>query len=298
LSSQSLLRHQDYHFQVTLLDGPWRWTTRVDVSQAVVRTEIRDVITPYGFLRDMVPIPGDVAKAMSDSIDEVRQAYTPSILLSPTTLVFVVDEGRGVSIAKSVLLTNNGILGSLLSATVTSSVSYVYPLPATVEALVANASGSFDVQVDSTNLLETGSPYSAQLTVQASDAPNSPQTIPVTVEVRPKAEISPAPTSLTFNVAAPLTGSFPAIPSQQILLTNSGPAASVLDFQVKRLQGVTWLASFSPTYGSLNGGASQPITVLVAPSDGMLVGTYTETLRITGYSSNLSVDVTVTLNIT
>jgi len=293
----AVLRFQDYQYQVVLINGAWKWTTRVDVSQAVVIVQVRDIITPYGLLRDSVPIPGEVVQAMADSITEVRQAYTPSILLNPVNLDFIVDEGRGVSAAKSVLVTNNGILGSLLATTITSSVSYVFSLPANVDGLVAHASGSFDVSVDSANLLAVGSPYAANLTVQDVNATNNPQIIPVGVIVRPKAIISVAPTSLQFNVAAPLTGDFPPIPSQQILLTNSGPATSVLDFQIRKLIGVPWLVSYSPVFGSLNGAASQPITIVVSPPSFMGVGVYTETLRVTGYSTNMSVDITVTLNI-
>lgn len=297
MAFQPILRYQDYQFQIPLNTGAWRWTTRVDVSQSVVTTQIRDVISPHGLLRDSIPIPGEVVQAMADSITEVQSAYTPSILLGASSLTFVVDEGRGVSVAQPVLITNNGILGSLLSATVTSSAPYCFPLPANVSGLVAHASGTFDVSVDSTNLLALGSPYSAALSVQSNEAPNSPQSIAVSVTVRPKAVISPAPTSLTFNVAAPLSAPFPPIPSQQISLSNSGASTSVLDYQIRKLSGAPWLVSFAPVYGSINGGSMQPITVVVAPISGMGIGTYTETLRITGYSSNLSVDVPVTLNI-
>ena len=298
LPTQATLRFQDYQFQVQRTDGAWKWTTRVDVSQATATTQIRDVITPYGLLRDTIPIPGEVVQAMADSISEVQQAYTPSILLNPTTLSFVVDEGRGVSGAKAVQITNNGVLGSLLATTITSSAPYCFPIPANVNGLVANASGSFDVSVDSTNLLAVGSPYPVDLTVQGQGAPNSPQVIPVNIIVRPKATISPSPLSLTFFVTAPLSGSFPPIPSQQILLMNAGPSTSVLDYQIRKLVGVPWLVSFAPVYGSINGGGTQAITVVVAPTTGMGIGVYTETLRITGYSSNMTEDVTVTLNIT
>lgn len=292
------LRHQDYQFEIDLVDGSWRWTTRVDVSKSVPFTQIRDIITPYGLLRDSVPLPGEVVQAMADSIVEVMMAYPPSILLSPTALDFVVDEGRGVSAAKAVQVTNNGILGSLLATQITTSAAYVAAIPANVDGLNANETGSFNVSADSTNLLAVNSPYAETVTVQSCDATNSPQTVAVNIVVRPKAEISLVPTTLTFTVAKPLTGPFPSIPSQQITLTNSGLPTSVLDYQIRKLIGETWLVSFSPVYGSLNGGASQPVTVVVAPSEGMAIGTYTETLRFTGYSSNMSEDVTVTLNIT
>jgi len=293
----SRLQFQDYQFQVVLTSGRWKWTTRVDVSQSLATTQIRDVITPYGLLRDTIPVPGEVVQAMADSITEVQQSYTPSILLNPMALQFVLDEGRGVSAAQSVQVTNNGVFGSLLGTSITSSAPYVFPIPANVNGLAANESGSFDVSADSTNLLSMGSPYAVLLTVQSSQATNSPQSIPVTVVVRPKATILTSVTTLTFNVTAPFTGPFPPIPSQQFLLSNSGSASSVLDYQIKKLSGVPWLVSFAPVYGSINGGGGQPITVVVAPTQNMTHGSYTETLRITGYSSNMVQDVQVVFNI-
>lgn len=292
----SQLRFQDYQFQLSLHAGAWRWTTRVDVSKEV-QTEIRDIISPYGLLRDSIPIPGEVVNAMADSIGVVLQAYPPSILLDPLSLSFVVDEGRGISAPVQVRVTNNGILGSLLSVQITSSAPYVLPTPANVGGLVANASGSFQVSVDSTNLQATESPYVASLAVQNQGATNSPQNIPVSITVRPKAVISPTLTSLQFNVSAPLTGVFPPIPAQQFSLLNAGLPESVLDYQIRRLVGVPWVTSVSPVYGSLAGGAEQAITVAVVPPANTLRGAYTETLRVTGYSSNMSVDVLITLNV-
>lgn len=298
MSIQSTLRYQDYQYQVVLSSGTWRWVTRVDVSTSKVKTQIRDIQSPFGLLRDSIPLPGEVVAEMAKSITEVQEAYPPSILLGSSSLLFVVDEGRGVSSSNPVQITNNGILGSLLAATVTSSASYVSPSPANISGLSANQTGAFDVSVDSTNLLAMGSPYSVLLTVQSSEATNSPQVVPVTVTVRPKATISVGATTLTFNAIAPLTGDFPPVPSQQLVLTNAGLPASVLDYQVRKLTGASWIVSYAPVFGSINGGSSQALTVVVAPPTGMSVGTYTETLRITGYSTNMTQDVTVTLNVT
>jgi len=295
-TTQPLLRFQDYQFQIITPSGVWKWTTRVDVSQAVTSTQIRDIITPYGLLRDTIPIPGEVVQAMADSITELCHAYVPSILLSPTSLTFITDEGRGVSVSQPVLVTNNGVFGSLLATTITSSAPYVSPLPANVDGLVANASGTFNVSADSSTLLAVNSPFSASLTIQDPNASNDPQTVSVTVIVRPKATIAVSPTRLQFNVFAPWMGSFPAVPSQQISLLNSGLAASVLDFQIHKLIGVPWI-SYTPVYGSINGCASQPITVVVTPMNTMEPGVYNETLRFTGYSSNLFLDVPIILNI-
>lgn len=65
---ETLLRHYDFQFQVALPRGSWRWTTRIDNTYAVGSAQILEVITPYGVLRDSIPIPGDIVFAMADSI--------------------------------------------------------------------------------------------------------------------------------------------------------------------------------------------------------------------------------------
>jgi hypothetical protein len=159
--------------------------------------------------------------------------------------------------------------------------------------------GEFEVSVDSTNLTAADSPVAATVTLTDLKALNSPQTLPVTITVRPKAEIDVTPTALAYAVTKPLTGSFPVIPSQTFTVTNTGPAGSVLDFQVQRLLGSdTWLKTFSPINGTLNSGESQAVTVVLEPDSSVTSGTVlTEMLRISGYSSNDYVDVTVTLTV-
>jgi hypothetical protein len=130
-------------------------------------------------------------------------------------------------------------------------------------------------------------------------ATNSPQVVPVAVVVRPKAEIDTSLTTLTFTVVKPITGPFPVIADQTFDVLNVGPIGSVLEFQVTRLLCTSaWLASFIPGTGVLGSGDSETVVVTVAPPEGMCVGSYTETLRVSGYSSNGYVDVQVILNIT
>ncbi len=294
------LQYQDYQFQVILPCGPWKWTTRVDVSRSTPVFQVRDVITPFGLLRDSIPIPGAAIQAMANSITELQQAFAPNILLDPTSLSFTVDEGRGFSDSLTVRITNDGVYGSLLGASVTSSAPYLVATPTSVGGLAFNESGVVGVSVDSTSLVASASPYSAQLTIQDAAASNTPQSIPVAVVVRPKAVISIPATPLQFNVTAPIGGGpFPLVPSQQFLLRNTGPAGSVLGYLVQKLTNCSpWLVSLSPTSGSLAGGASQAITVAVAPPASTLPGTYTETVRVSGYSSNSYQDIQVNLTVT
>jgi hypothetical protein len=272
----------------------------MDVTGTSPTFQILGITTPYGILRDSIPIPGDVVQAMGDSITEITSNFPPSILLTPPSspLVFEVDEGRGFSVAQNVILTNNGVFGSLLGTSITSSAAYVSVSPANVGNLAASESGSFDVAVDSTSLLSSSSPYSETVDIQDPAATNTPQTLPITINVRPKATIDATPVLLNFSVIKPLDGSdFPPIPSQPLTVENTGPSGSVLDFQIQALTGtaVNWLSGFAPVTGTLTSGATQITNVSVAPIASMATGTYQEVLRISGYSTNSYMDVTVKL---
>jgi hypothetical protein len=292
------LRRQSYEFQQDTTSGRWRWTTNMDVSGSVPSFTVTGIISPMGILRDSIPIPGEVVEAMGESITEVRTQFPPTILIGPpTSLTFEVNEGEGFSLPQEVLLTNNGVFGSLLGVTLTASAVYISVAPAQLGNLSSNESGAFDVSVDSTGLLAANSPYSGTVTVQDPTATNNPLVLPITIDVLPKATIDATPITLFFTVVKPLSGSFPVIPSQTFTIENTGPAGSVLTWQLQRVACAPWLASFAPVSGTLNSGESELITVVVAPPQSTLLGTYTETLRITGYSSNESFDVTLQLTV-
>lgn len=294
--SASNLQFQDYQFRVTTPQGVWRWTTRVDLSLSKPSYLILDILTPYGLLRDSIPLPGVVAQEMANSVTLLQQQFAPNILLSPTTLSFVVDEGRGVSASQNVQVTNNGVFGSLLGVALSSSAPYLRPLVASVGGMPSNGSGAFDVVVDSTTLVSASSPYAAALSVQDPAAVNNPQTIAVAITVRPRAVISLSQETLDFSVTKPVSGPFPSISSQTFTITNTGPSGSLLDYQIQRLVGDSpWLMAFNPPIGTLDSDESQVTAVLLQPPEGMSTGTYTEILRVSGYSQNFYEDVVVTL---
>ena len=293
----SRIQQQDYKFQVSLPAGIWRWTTRVDVSLAMPRFEVRDVLSPYGTLADMVPIPGPVIAAMAESIVQLQASFAPSILLSASSMPFVLNQAQGVSSPQPITLTNNGVFGSLLAATITTSAPWLAVTPANVDGLAFGETGTFNVTADSTLLLATSSPYTGTITVQDPTASNNPQTIAVTITVLPVATIAVSPTALAFNVTAPLSpGQFSPVPPAQFMLSNSGPAGSQLTYLIQKLVGCSpWLSSFTPFMGNLASGQTQPITVSVAPLPCTPPGSYTETLRVSGYSTNFTQDVQVQL---
>lgn len=294
----SNLRYHDYQFELPVSSGKWKWVTRLDVSQSNPAFYIRDVISPYGLLRDSIPIPGEVVQSMAQSIQDLKDNFKPHILVGPpTSLTFLVDEGRGTSLPQTLILTNDGVYGSLLGMSLTPSAAYVRVTPGSVGNLAFNESGQISVDVNSTSLISENSPYAESVTIQDSTATNSPRNLPITIVVRPKATIRVTPSLLfTFTVAKPLTGDFPAIPAQTFNVANIGPTGSVLDYTVKKLLGLSdWLPSFLPSSGTLTTVTSDTVTVTVAPASTLLVGTYTEKLRVAGYSSNSYIDVEIRL---
>lgn len=294
----SNIQYQDYSFKSQTLQGLWCWTTRMDVSQPSPIYVIRDIKSPWGLLRDSIPIPGDIILAMAESIAELKSAFAPSILVGPpSALTFTLDEGRGFGEGQQVLVTNGGVFGSLLSVTMTTSAPYMRVAPDRLGNIAFNEQGVFDVLVDSTNLLASESPYSATVIVQDPNAGNTPQVLPVTILVRPKAAISYAPAHLLFYATYPGGGgSFAPVPSQQFTVQNTGPAGSVLEYQIQKLTGLSeWLVSFAPSTGTLVSSATQTVTVVVQPPAGTLPGTYSETLRISGYSQDAYQDLVVQL---
>lgn len=295
------LRFYDYQFEYLVPAGKWLWTTRVDVTQATPSYQIRDIKSPYGLLRDSIPIPGDIVQAMAASIVELGSNFAPGILIGPpSSLVFEVDEGRGYSTPQTVLITNNGVYGSILGSSLTSSASFVKVSPSSVGGLAVNESGNFTVEVDSTNLLASSSPYSETVAVQDPTATNNPQSVLVLINVRPKALIASSISLLTFTVARPLSGPFPQVPTQNFTVENSGPSGSVLEYDIRALTGLCggWLRSWLPAEGTLQDGEGEVVTVTVQPQEGTLQGTYSEKLRVIGYSSNNYVDVEIRLVIT
>lgn len=296
----SQLQTQSYEFQQDTPSGRWKWTTVLDVSGSSPTFTVTRIISPRGLLRDSMPLPGDVVESMVESIAELRTQFPPSILVGPpATLTFDVDEGRGFSLAREVALTNNGVFGSLLKTSLAASAAYVSVSPAQLGSLSSNEGGTFDVSVDSTTLLSASSPYAATVVVQDPRATNTPRVLPITINVRPRATIDVGPLILTFGAVKPLSGPFAIVPLQAFVIENTGPVGSVLEWQLQRIECASWLASFGPVSGTLEAGETETINVVVAPPVTTLQGAwFTETLRISGFSTNAHVDVALQLRIT
>ena len=288
------LQTQSYKFELATSSGRWRWATVMDVSGASPTFHVTDIVTPVGRLRDSMPIPGSVVEAMASSIEDIKSQFPPEILLGPLTLTFDVDEGRGFSEEVPVNITNTGVFGSLLAVAITSDAGYMTATPGQIGSLLSQETGVFKVSVDSSQLTAAEGPYYQNIMVEDPMATNSPQAVTVTINVRPLSTISILPSNnmLTFSVVKPLTGDFPVIPTQTFTIQNTGPADSVLDWQIQRAGCSPWL-SFSPVSDTLTSGQTKIVTVSIQPEASLARGTYTETLRVSGYSSNQYIDFVV-----
>ena len=52
----SNLRTQSYEYGYDVAEGRWTWTTQVDVTLASPIYRVTNIISPYGLLRDTIPI--------------------------------------------------------------------------------------------------------------------------------------------------------------------------------------------------------------------------------------------------
>lgn len=292
------LQTQSYKFELDTSSGRWRWTTVMDVSGASPVFRVVEIVSPVGRLRDSIPIPGTVIEAMAASVEEIRSQFPPEILLGPATLDIYLDEGRGFSEDTVVSLTNTGVFGSLLSVMITADAGYVTTTPAQIGNLLSQETSTFRLAVDSSQLTAADSPYYQTIMVEDPQATNSPQAVSLTIHVRPLAAISilPSTNKLSFTVVKPIAGSFPPIPTQTFTIQNTGPADSILDWQIQRAGCSPWL-SFSPVTATLASGATSTVLVYMQPDDSLPRGLHTETLRVSGYSSTQYVDFTIELNV-
>lgn len=278
--------------------GKWSWYAVADFSTDPASYRIEEITSPYS--RWVEPLPSTVLQEMAASITTIVQTYSPVILANPNNLTFTVDEGRGASASQTFTVTNTGILGSYLNASVTPSDTFLHATPVNLPGMSENEQGIVTVWVDSTNLVAAMTPYNASVSITAPNAVNTPQTVNVTVNVRPIAVIDVVPLVINRHVTKPLVGPFPPMPSSIVIIANAVlDPASVLEYQVRKLTGLSpWITGTYPATGTLNGNQSTLFSIDFAPPATMQRGSYTETLRVSGYSSNGHVDVTVNLVIT
>lgn len=222
----------------------------------------------------------------------------PQIGKSPASLTFTTGIGVNPA-AQPVTITNTGggSLGwSAASAVNTPAAGTWLSLTGTTTGTLASGlNANFNAAVDVTGL--AAGTYSGTITLTAAGATNSPQAIPVTLNVLGTPAMTVAPTSLTYTTPV-------GVPPATQTLTVSSSGGQNLDWSASTIVTTpaagTWLGLTGTTSGTgLAPGNSAPAFTVTVDVTGLVAGTYSGTVRITGAAgtANSPLDVPVTLNI-
>ncbi|MFN7923114.1 MAG: BACON domain-containing carbohydrate-binding protein, partial [Bryobacteraceae bacterium] len=197
----------------------------------------------------------------------------PTLTVSPSALTFSASAGGTTPPAQPLYVVNGG--GGVLTWTASADAAWI--------GLTINSGGMF-VQPNLTGL--ASGTYTGNITITATGAAGSPQTVPVTLNLAaatPSA-ISSSPASLTFNHY--VGGARPT--ARLLSLTNLGNGS------------IPWTASSNQTWlsaGQPSGSTSALLPISVQPN-GLAAGTYTGAITLSSTAgSGSTATVPVTLNV-
>ncbi len=189
---------------------------------------------------------------------------TPTLAASPQTLSFAYQTGGATPAAQPILVSSSGT--QLTYSATTSGGSWLSATPTT-----GTTPGTVNVSVNPTGLVANS--YNGNVTITASGATGSPQTVAVTLVVSaatPKASMTVSPGLLQFSYQ---TGGVTP-PAQSLMINSTGASLSYLA-ATKTQSGGNWL-----TAGPASGTTPGSVAVLTNPS-GLLAGTYNGSVTIT-----------------
>ncbi len=189
---------------------------------------------------------------------------SPKLLVSPAPLTFFFQTGGALPGAQAIAVASSGTATPFVVTSTTTSGGSSWLVPSPLSGVTP---ASVSVAVVPAGL-GVGT-YSGSITITASGAAGSPQTIPITLVVTTSPLLYLGPGSLTFSYQA--GGSLPAL--QSLGLTSSGGALSYA--ATATASGGAWLA-----IGPVSGTTAGSMTVAVSPT-GLTPGTYTGAITIT-----------------
>jgi hypothetical protein len=201
----------------------------------------------------------------------------PKMNLAPTSLTFNYQIGGSNPAPQSVAVSSS--TSTALNYTATTATTW---LTTTASGMTP---GNLSIAANPSGL--AAGTYTGSVSVASTGASNSPQSIPVTLNVTSvatKPALNLSPTSVTFNFQ--IGGSTPT--AQKVATTSSTSTA------------IPYSASTSTAWLTATGSGSTPgsINLSVNPS-GLAAGTYTGSVSVTGTgASNSPVSLPVTLNVT
>jgi hypothetical protein len=292
-----------FSFDLDSVGGKWYWTVQADNIQGSSQLyRVINIMSPFGRFSDVeLPLPGDVVLAMADTLMQVQQQLAPLLsIISPSNpnISVTVTEGDPSSSIATIIFQNAGAFGSFLTATATPDVPWLQADPTVVAGLNKNEQGQFKVLVLPATLLSTGSPYSGHVILQDNRQPATVITYNFNVTVLPRPAILTDITqvNLTYSIGLGSSGG-----SQQVQVSNSGPAGSILNVTLAKVQNRSpWLQFIPTAVGPLASMAISPVTFSVINSGVPLApGVYTETVLVSSQNaSNSPVTLTVSLTVT
>jgi uncharacterized protein (TIGR03437 family) len=183
-----------------------------------------------------------------------------SLSLSPSSMAFAAIVGQSESVAQTLSVTSTASLAFTAAATTTSGGNWLMVTPKS-GATPAN----LGISVNPAGL-GTGT-YSGNVTISSTGAPNSPQSILVTLTVTGAPTVSISPSVL--NLAYQSGGSLPQAQSIAVSATSAAAFTAVAS-------GGSWL-SVNPASGT----TPANLSVTVNPA-GLNPGTYNGTITVTG----------------
>jgi Viral BACON domain len=207
----------------------------------------------------------------------VAAVANPKMNLAPTSLTFNYQIGGSNPAPQSVAVSSS--TSTAINYTATTATTW---LTTTASGMTP---GNLSITANPAGL--AAGTYTGSVSVASTGASNSPQSIPVTLNVTgaaTKPTLNLSPTSVTFNFQ--IGGSTPT--AQKVATTSSTSSA------------IPYSASTSTAWLTATGAGSTPgsINLSVNPS-GLAAGTYTGSVSVTGTgASNSPVSLPVTLNVT
>lgn len=279
--------------------GTWTWKVQAkNIPGIGQKYEITDLYTPFGpYSVSNIGIPGDVLQCMCDSIKEVQSQFSPIMtLISNNNYNISVTEGEPNKTVATIQLQNTGSFASFLNTTATSNVPWLELDPVNINGIPRGGIADYQVILKPSQLNASSSPFIGSINIQNRDDPNNPIVVSFNVSVFPKSQIllSPESVNLTWFLQTKTSGG-----TATVVVSNNGPVGSLLEAVLTQLSCVSWL-SFSPDRGGpLASGENFPVNFnLVTANIPQKIGTYTESISVTGNSANNSPQlINVTLNV-
>ncbi len=289
-----------FTFTTYSVGGKWSWTVQSNnIQNAGQIFQVIDITSPFGRLGDVfLPIPSDVVISMANSLSQFQQQLVSLLtLVSPAISIFsaTMTEGDPITFITNVPIQNSGAFGSFMTVTSAPDVPWLISSPSTIAGIGKNDQGVFAISSNPGILLATGSPFIGYVNLSDGINPSIPITINLTVLPRPAFLLAPLVINFTYSVSLNSHNS-----PQVLTVTNSGPATSILNFTVAKVQNNSPWLSFTPLVaGPIMSSASVNITFsLNIISIPLSTGVYQETIKLNSLNaSNNPISIVVTLTV-